>query len=453
METLTDNTAKSEVKPLYWLDEDGQMNMNFHKGQWKAWNSSKRIIMVLSGSQSGKTSWGPFWLFREIQLRGPGDYLVVAPTFKLLSLKLFPEFLRLFKTYSKLGDFTGRGSFQSRFLFSPQGCKMMFGYVPKESTQIFFGHAQDPDSLESATAKGIWLDEAGQKKFRLGSWEAVQRRGSIHRARILLTSTPYQIGWMKDLIYDPWRKAKQLGKDHPTIDVIQFKSIENPLFPREEYERVKLILPAWKFKMFYDGEFERPAGAIYDCFDKDRHVCEPYVIPESWSKRYIGLDFGGVHTAGVYLSEIQNTEGIGTGKFVCYREYPTNGNWGSMTSKNHVGKILAGEKIIPKAVGGAGSEDQWRKEFGVGGLYVSEPPIKEVEVGIDRVYGMIKEDRLVIFNTCTGLIDQVQSYSREVDDQGNPLDTIEDKDSYHYADALRYICSYLNGTKKEFWIR
>ena len=45
--------------------------------------------------------------------------------------------------------------------------------APEGETNVYFGHAQDPDSLESATAKAAWLDEAGQGKFKLDSWRAV----------------------------------------------------------------------------------------------------------------------------------------------------------------------------------------------------------------------------------------------------------------------------------------
>jgi hypothetical protein len=396
-------------------------------------------------------------LLREIQNRGPGDYLVVAPTFKLLSLKLFPEFLRLFRTNLRYGDFTGRGSFQSRFLFDAYGCRALFGRVPDEPTQIFFGHAQDPDSLESATAKGIWLDEAGQKKFRLGSWEAVQRRGSIHQARILITTTPYTLGWLRDLVFEPWKKAQLKGQSHPYIDVIQFKSTQNPAFPVEEYERTRAIMPGWKHRMFYDGQFERPAGVIYEDFDRERHVVEPFPVSDSWP-RHLGLDFGGVHTAGVFLAEGRRP-GIDAEseppKLFIYREYPAEGIWSSMTARGHVAKLLGGEpaQVKVKAVGGAASEGQWRDEFRAGGLFVAEPPIKEVEVGIDRVIACFKRDELRIFNTCTGLIDELQSYSRGLDDLGNSTEDIEDKEEYHRLDALRYVISAVRGIRKEFWIR
>jgi len=41
------------------------------------------------------TSYGVWWLWREIQEKGSGDYLVVAPTFPLLDKKLLPEFLKV----------------------------------------------------------------------------------------------------------------------------------------------------------------------------------------------------------------------------------------------------------------------------------------------------------------------------------------------------------------------
>jgi hypothetical protein len=37
---------------------------------------------------------------------------------------------------------------------------------------------------------------------------------------------------MKQLPWDPWQAA---GRNHPTIDIINFRSIDNPAFPKEEY--------------------------------------------------------------------------------------------------------------------------------------------------------------------------------------------------------------------------
>ena len=53
----------------------------FPYGQIRAGDSLKRFVCVFSGTQGGKTEMGPPWLLREIQLRGPGDYMIVTPTF------------------------------------------------------------------------------------------------------------------------------------------------------------------------------------------------------------------------------------------------------------------------------------------------------------------------------------------------------------------------------------
>jgi hypothetical protein len=103
------------------------------------------------------------------------------------------------------------------FTFSDAGCMKVWGHVPDDPPRVLFGHAGDPDSLESATVKAAWLDECGQKGFRLGSYEAILGRLSIHRGRLLLTSRPYDLGWMKQLLHDPWEAAK---KNHPRSNAL-----------------------------------------------------------------------------------------------------------------------------------------------------------------------------------------------------------------------------------------
>ena len=121
---------------------------------------------------------------------------------------------------------------------------------------MVFGSAVNPESLESATAKAAWIDECGQDDFRLESWEAIQRRLSLHEGRVFGGTTPYNLGWLKQIVYDRWRAGEA------DFDVIQFRSIDNPAFPISEYERAKRTLPTWKFRTVYDGQFDRPAGLM-----------------------------------------------------------------------------------------------------------------------------------------------------------------------------------------------
>lgn len=437
---------------------NGRIKFVPHCGQWRAWNSKKRFVCIIAGTQSGKTSFGPHWFYKEIQLCGPGDYIVVTPTYPLLEKKALPELLKLFRQWLRLGEY----NHQTRcFTFSEDGCLRTFGcHDPDSPTKVWFGYAADPESLESMTAKAAWLDEAGQKKFKLESWQAILRRLSLSMGRVLITTTPYDLGWLKQQLYDRWKRIGT-GAEQPgdtDIDVIRFDSTENPLFPAEEFERARRDLPGWKFDLFYRGIFTRPAGLIYGSFidDYDRlphphtgpvtgHKCRPFKIPDDWP-RYCGIDFGGVNTCAVKYAENPETRvdgRKGSGRMYRYWEYLD----GDKTSASHAKSILDGETSL-FAVGGAKSEGQWRKEFEAAGLLIRQPPISDVEVGISRVYSAYAQNRIIVFDTCVGSLAQVGSYSRVLDPLGEPTEEIEDKNTYHYMDADRYIWAYLNDNKQ-----
>lgn len=423
-----------DVPPLYEIKETAgghaKLAFNLHAGQTKAWNSTKRWVVVCAGTQSGKTSFGPLWLYREIQQRGPGDYLVATPTFPLLALKLLPEFLRFFEKTLELGTY--KQNPVKVFTFSEAGQQRMFGrHGGQYATQVFFGHAQDPDSLESATAKGAWLDEAGQRKFKKGSWQAIQRRLSLNRARALITTTPYEaFGWLKSDLHDPY-----LAGD-PDIDFINFRSIDNPAFSREEYERARRAMPDWKFKLFYDGLLTRPAGLILDCW-QDRFIYDPEEtqIRDYWP-RFLGIDFGGVNTAAVYLAEDP-----ATGLLYLYREYKA----GHKTIQQHATDLLRGHELrqFERVTGGAPGEQQWRDDHAAAGLPIEKPPIAEVEVGIQRAYALIKKGRLRVSRNCTNFLREITTYRRKLDDEENPTDEIDQKNKFHHMDAFRYIAAYI----------
>lgn len=435
-----------------WIkDRDGNdgVSFNFHAGQKAAWESKKRVVLLLAGSRGGKTSFAPLWLYREMRLRGPGDYLVAAPDFTIIDKAAGPEIERVFgEEFFALGTMTHK---PWKFTVSKEGEKRLWSKPPDRPTRIIFGHADTPESLEAMTIKAAWLDEAGQKKFKSQSWETIRyRRVAIDQGRILITTTPYNFGWLKEQLYDKWRAV---NKDHPDIDVFQFASTMNPSFSRSEMEAAKRDLPKWRYEMMYLGLFTKPAGIIYDCFDEPpgTHKIPRFDIPADWP-RYVGLDFGGVNTAAVFLAEDPET-----GKLYAYREY----HQGGRTAAEHSYHIQKGEPPFARCAGGSGSEDQWRREFAVGGttpsgelvegLSIHAPSIRGgggiqsiVEVGINRVYGAFQRRQLYVFDHLKELLDELGTYSRVLDDQLEPTEVIDEKDTYHMLDALRYIIGHLN---------
>lgn len=415
--------------PSLWTINDGQLTLNLHPGQARAWQSQKRVVAILAGTQGGKTSFLPWLLWREIRQRGRGDYLAVTASYDLFKLKFLPTLREVFEHTLGWGRYwaadriielsdPATGQFQARRADDPMWAR------------IILRSAESGGGLESATARAAILDEAGMDSFSLDSWLALRRRLSLSQGRIFLGTTIYNLGWLKQQVYDPWERAK--GR-HPEIDVVQFDSAENPEFPREEYLRAERDLPAWKFLMFYRGRYTRPAGQIYDAFDERLCKVPRFAIPATWP-RFLGLDFGGVHTAGMFYAAEP-----GTPRLYAYREYLAGGR----TAKEHAQALLEGEPMVPTCVGGSGSEGQWRAEFRAGGLPVREPDITEVELGIDRVYGAHKRAEILVFDDLAGYLDQKSRYSRPVDAAGNVQPGIQNKGTFHFLDAERYIIGWL----------
>jgi hypothetical protein len=394
--------------------ENGRLQINLHPGQTRAWESKRRFVFIIAGTQSGKTSFMPVLLDREIRERGPGDYLAVTATYDLLKLKFLPEMRNYYE-----------GFFGWEYMASEKA--IVKAYKPRMFTRIILRSADAEGGLESATAKAALLDECGQDRFTLSAWEAIQRRLSLARGRVLAGTTPYNLGWLKTQIFDRWRAGDT------DIQVIQFKSTMNPSFPRDEYERAKRTMPSWRFEMFYNGEFSRPAGMIYEDFTQN-HIVPAFPIPADWP-RFLGLDFGAVNTAKIYIAQDPKS-----GLLYLYRESLRGG----LTTAEHVADVRQYSEPNLIAWGGAKSEVQQRRDFGAAGLIISEPPIWDVEAGISRVIALLKERRLYIFDTCPGIIDEIGTYSRELDDSGQPTEKIKNKNDYHRLDGLRYVAAGLS---------
>lgn len=431
---------------LYTI-EGGKVSLHFHPGQQRAWDSEKRFVFIVAGTQGGKTSWGSWWLWREIQRNGAGDYIAATSSYDLFKLKMLPEIRNIFENVLKIGRFWAgekimelrnpeTGEFQGARSDDPS----MWG-------RIILRSASAEGGLESATAKAAWLDELGQDEFRVTAWEAVLRRLSLSQGRVLGTTTPYNVGWLKQLIYDRWRQGD------PDIDVIQFDSTLNPSFPQAEFERARATMPEWKFNMFYRGQFTRPAGMIYEDFIDDYrenggHKVKPFQLSTRFP-RYVGVDPGAVNHATLWLAHDTEAD-----IYYAYRETLEGG----MSTSEHAGKAYEtaranGENVVIHVVGQV-SEVQQRLDWQAAGVTnVTEPPFRDVEAGIDKVIQLLREHRLFFFDDLTKTLDQLGSYARVLDDVGQSTDKIKDKERYHLLDCLRYAAAYItNPPQESFYI-
>lgn len=439
MGMMAATVAKHEAKTQLWTRDGDTIDLTLHPGQTAAWLSLRRFVFMLAGTQGGKTSFGPWWLDREIMEQGPGDYLAVTSTFDLFKLKMLPEIRSVFEFALDKGRYWAgdklmeiRDPSTGQFWAKTQNDPMW--------ARIILRSAASPGGLEAATAKAAWLDEVGQDDFRVEPWEAVLRRLSLNQGRVLGTTTLYNLGWLKTQIFDPWKA----GAKH--IDVIQFASILNPAFPREEFEQARLRLPAWKFSMFYEGDYARPASLIYKAYDERIHLVEPFPIPGNW-RCFVGIDYGPINNALIWLAEDPEPDRNGELSYYVFAESLR----GNKSTREHVYAALAhphADQVVGW-YGGSPSEKQERWDWQDAGIRVRRPPIASVEPGIDRVIGLFKQKRLFIFRTLTGLRDELGTYGRVLDASGEPTEKIKNKNDFHRLDGLRYGVVGMTRAKKK----
>jgi hypothetical protein len=357
--------------------------------------------------------------------------------------------------YPMLGGKPNQADHFYRFL---KGAKVSFSHLQYETTLTNWRGAQIPllefDQLETFSQTQFFYmfsrnrSTSGVRPYIRGTcnpepgWLAGFLDWWIDDEGYAIPSRSGRIRWMvreNDMTY--WADtSEELQRDHPnsipkSVTFILSTVYDNQILLQKDpgyLANLQALSRVDRARLLGDrrrgGNWKiRPAGRIYDNFTDDRVVPDFY-IPITWP-RYRGVDYGAVNTAVVWLAENPISHNL-----YLYLEYLR----GEQTTKQHVANVLE-HGDAEGTWGGSPSETQQRWDWSDAGLSVSEPMISDVEAGIDRVNEAFKDRTLFIFQSCKGVIEEALSYSRELDDQGQPTDAIKNKSSYHRLDALRYV--------------
>lgn len=418
--------------PLYTVDRAEKIaHMYLHPGQMRAWHSDRRFVFMIAGKQSGKTIFGPLWLFREILEHGKGDYLAISATADLFILKLLPALKQFFVNDLGIAKYwAGDRVLELCDLDTGQFGAVTASDHEKMHTRIILRTAESEAGMQSASCKAAWMDEPGLYDARV--WKDVRGRVSLAAGPVLGTTTPYDMGWLKQQIYDPWA----MGDDE--IDVINFVSTVNPFFSQAEYDSLQRTMQPYQFAMDYKAEFGRPPAAIYEDFvdalrEDGGHKVKRFVIPSDWP-RMVAVDPGIVNPGKIWVAHDPRED--------VYYLYRAVKGGKRRDAKEHAQDDVKlarenGERVIWWAVG-AKAEKYWREDYKTAGaLGVREPDTMDVEEGIDRMSQLIRQHRLLVMDDLRDWIDEVMSYSREIKN-GEVTKNIKDKATFHLMDASRY---------------
>lgn len=259
---------------------NGEKHFPLHLGQQDVLCNQRRFKAAIAGTGGGKTAIGPIWMMQQIERVPGGMWLVVAPTYKIMARATAPMLVKTFAGTYYEGVFT-----ESRGLY-----KLPDGGI------IWLLSADNPGGLEGGQFDGAWIDEGGQLK--LDSWVAIQGRLGQKESPALITTTPYKMNWL----YHDFYKRYLQGDE--TYYVRQWSSIENPAYPKAEFNRAIGSMSSQRAAMRYRGEFVQLAGLVYP--DIEACFCEPFDPPPGM--RFGRIDFGWNHpfcalAATLYIDE------------------------------------------------------------------------------------------------------------------------------------------------------
>lgn len=388
-----------------------------HWYQQRTLDSTARYVVMLGGTGGGKTWWGPVWLADRISRdyeAGIRDarYLALGPTSEMARDQMKPYLVEHYRDTALEGTWEA----QARTYHLPNGGR------------IFFRSADKPERIEGHHVRAAWVDEPGQMKSLV--WPIIQGRTGFHRAQILFTGYPWAMNWYYHDIFRRWEAGDN------DYDVIQFRSIDNPEYPRAEYDRARRSLPGWMFDMRYDGKFRKPAGLVYPEFGEGLFV-DPFDVPEDWPV-YVGLD-PSVFFGALYLAWHDGT-------YYAYSDYYTE----ILTpAREHAVELLErvrGQVLYWVYDPARLTDVNELAQHGIGPLIPGNNPVLP---GIGTVTEFIKGGRLkVMRGRCPNLVDQMEKYSFPVDPSTGEISNENPvKRNDHVPDCLRYILHTLEGAQ------
>jgi len=404
------------------------LTVKLHPKQREAYTSKARIICFVGGLQSGKSTVGGLWMYRKTALQDieGTNYLITSPTYKHLSQSIRPWVQSLFKNsgvYNK-GDEV---------------------YHLNGGSHMWLRSLTDPTSIEGIpSVSAIWADEAGMISYN--AWMALLGRSAFAKAPIFISSTPYSQNWLYRDLYVPWLKGLL-----PDVDIIQCKSIDNPFFPKDEYERQKTLMDARIFRMKYDAVFEKLSGLVYLDWDDVLNGWESCVLPLDRYQFFAGVDIGFADPFVVIVAAVARD---GSHIILCDEFYRS---FTSIHDKVSVLKQL-NDKWSLTMIYCDGAHPESIEAFCSAGLnaVASKKGPGSVQHGISIVTSLIRDRTLrLMAGKCNNFVDEISTYSyREVDDVNK---TTEEplKMNDHAMDASRYLLSsihdhYLTISHNEF---
>jgi phage terminase large subunit-like protein len=121
-----------------------------------------------------------------------------------------------------------------------------------DGTMVEFRTTDDPDNLRGPGLDILWIEEAAMLQSE-EPWNVIRPALSDKLGLLITTTTPKGKNWL-------WEEFWSKLQDDPNQCRVEYMSIDNPHFAREEWEYAKQTYHPLMFKQEYMGSFEAMAG-------------------------------------------------------------------------------------------------------------------------------------------------------------------------------------------------
>ncbi|MGB9832844.1 MAG: terminase large subunit domain-containing protein [Caldisericum exile] len=372
---------------------------NAHQGQYKVLTSPKRFIIAIAGKQGGKSTCGVLWVQMMIQEKPQGRGLVCGLTHDQINNVILDKLFSVFPQYKSYYNK------KEKTLNLPTGGK------------VFFRPLEDPQYVEGITADWAWIDEADLISYR--AYLVVRGRISSTQGRLLLTSSLTEGGWLEDYV-------EKLNDEQ--VDIVRWASVENPGFPKEEFEALKAELDPIVFQRQYMGIGTKTTGRVYPSFDITVHVAQ-MDSDEYEEKALVGFDWGTNDPTAILVLSITNKN-----NFYVTEDFSLS-NIGIDVIANVFNAFKKKHKIV--ACYGDYSAKQFMKEVSLAIHWEILPAVKEIQGGIEKIKNLLHQKRLFVLPKCSNIIREFKNY--KYIETATGLSNVPQDTNNHLLDALRYV--------------
>lgn len=424
------------------------MGIKLTEKQKKGWgilsSRDKTRILFDGGSRSGKTVLIAEFLVMRALLY-PGSRQLAARRHRVhVKASLWNG---TFKSY--LASFIRTGLYK----FSESNLEIKFS----NGSRIIMDGLDDAERTEKILGNEyitVYLNEATQL-----SWEAVQMamtrlsqtvydaKGHKALPKLILDCNPrgprhwLHIAGVRNIEPESGESLRDAAK-WARLNWSALDNLEN--LPAEYIDTLKSLPDIMRDRML-NGIWRSNEGAVYNEFDENIHVVEPFEIPGSWQK-IRSIDFGYTNPFVCLWGAVDHD-----GRLYVYREY-YKARERTLVHAENIKNLSGNERIYRTCADHDASERAELEEQGLSTVAAKKDIVSGVQELKKRlVPGSNGKPSIFFFSTLKNTLGEIYEYIWD-DSASKAMKEVPLKKNDHAMDALRYMVMELKDTaKKSFY--